>query len=123
MIVAAVAIEPLAVHLASACLLPVSQWHLSFGLLPRCGGRLFSTLYLRVQDWLNPGSLNARKKVAELLPPDAPADVSPTDLAFCWAIFAGLFEPPGSREKQKEIKPPRLPPLAWCLGIIASLDD
>jgi hypothetical protein len=84
---------------------------------------VFYTLYASCAGLAESGITQCAEKVAELVPPDAPADVSPTDLAFCWAIFAGLFEPPGSREKQKEIKPPRLPPLSWCLGIIASLDD
>ena len=41
-------------------------------------------------------------KVAELVPADAASDISTSALALCGTVFAGLLEPAGSFEKEKE---------------------
>jgi cysteine desulfurase len=44
----------------------------------------------------------ARGQVAELVPADAASDISTSALALCGTVFAGLLEPAGSFEKEKE---------------------
>ena len=40
--------------------------------------------------------------MAELVPADAASDISTSALALCGTVFAGLLEPAGSFEKEKE---------------------
>ena len=63
---------------------------------------VFYTLYASCAGLAESGITQCEEKVAELVPPDAPADVSPTDLAFCWQYlqdYSNLQDPAKNKKK------------------------
>ena len=59
-------------------------------------------LYAACSGLAEPARIQCQGGVGELVPPDAASDISTSALALCGSVLAGLFEPAGSCEKQKE---------------------